>query len=104
VAHWSQRTEIPIDRFVAWLGVAVSKFYNWRTRYGQANDHNAFMPREWWLEDWEKTAIVAYDFEHPIEGYRRLAFMMLDDNVVAVSPSRTVADRRMACQEASATG
>src|SRR5579872_1111946 len=26
---------------------------------------------------------------HPLEGYRRLTFMMLDDDVVAVSPSST---------------
>ena len=34
VAHWSERTEIPVQRFVAWLGVAASKFYDWRARYG----------------------------------------------------------------------
>ncbi len=45
------------------------------------------MPRDWWLEDWEKTAIVDYHASHPLDGYRRLAFMMLDDDVVAVSPS-----------------
>src|SRR5262245_51991395 len=27
--------------------------------------------------------------QHPIEGYRRLTFMMLDDDVVAVSPAKT---------------
>lgn len=45
------------------------------------------MPRDWWLEDWEKAAIVAFHDKHPLEGYRRLAFMMLDDDVVAASPS-----------------
>ena len=45
------------------------------------------MPRDWWLEDWEKQAILDYHDRHPLEGYRRLAFMMLDDDVVAVSPS-----------------
>ena len=41
---------------------------------------------DWWLEDWEK-AILDFHAEHPLEGYRRLAFMMLDADVVAVSPS-----------------
>lgn len=45
------------------------------------------MPRDFWLEPWEKEAILRYQQEHPLEGYRRLAFMMLDQNVVAVSPS-----------------
>jgi transposase InsO family protein len=39
------------------------------------------------LEDWERQAIVAYHLEYPLEGYRRLAFMMLDAEVVAVSPT-----------------
>ena len=45
------------------------------------------MPRDWWLEDWEKAAIVAFHAGRPLEGYRRLGFMMLDADVVAVSPS-----------------
>jgi putative transposase len=52
-----------------------------------ANEHNALVPRDWWLEDWEKKAILDFHARHPLEGYRRLAFMMLDADVVAVSPS-----------------
>ena len=76
-----------MSRMVRWLGVAHSKFYDWRTRYGLANEHNAPVPRDFWLEDWEKVAIMTYARAHPLEGYRRLAFMMLDDDIVAVSPS-----------------
>jgi transposase InsO family protein len=76
-----------VQRFVSWLGVAASKFHDWRQRYGLANPHNALVPRDWWLEDWEKKAILDYHAEQPLEGYRRLAFMMLDADVVAVSPS-----------------
>ena len=42
--------------------------------------------RDWWLEEWEKQGIIRFSFEYPLEGYRRLAFMMLDRDVVAVSP------------------
>lgn len=52
-----------------------------------ANEHNAPVPRDWWLEPWEKAAILDFHADHPLEGYRRLAFMMLDADVVAVSPS-----------------
>jgi len=52
-----------------------------------ANQHNGQVPRDWWLEDWEKQAILGYHNFHPLDGYRRLAFMMLDDDIVAVSPS-----------------
>jgi transposase InsO family protein len=85
--YWSERTELPVSRLVGWLGLGRSKFYAWRRRYGLANEHNALVPRDTWLEDWERVAIVAYARAHPLEGYRRLAFMMLDDDVVAVSPS-----------------
>jgi hypothetical protein len=73
--YWSDRTELPVTRLLDWLGLARSKFYDWRGRYGRANEHNALVPRDFWLEDWERTAIVAYARAHALEGYRRLAFI-----------------------------
>lgn len=87
VNHWHERTEIPRSRFIRMLGVGSSKFYRWRDRYGKANEHNGKVPRDFWLLDWEKQAIIKYHLEHPLEGYRRLTFMMLDDDIVSVSPS-----------------
>ncbi len=87
VRHWNGRTEIPTRQFVGWLGIGSSKFHDWKDRYGKRNEHNGWVPRDWWLEDWEKQAIIRFSFEYPLEGYRRLAFMMLDRDVVAVSPS-----------------
>jgi len=69
------------------MGLSTSKFHQWKDRYGKVNEHNGQVPRDWWLEDWEKAAILEYHSRHPLNGYRRLAFMMLDDDVVAVSPS-----------------
>jgi transposase InsO family protein len=37
--------------------------------------------------EWEQRAIVDYHERFPLEGYRRLSFMMLDHDIVAVSPS-----------------
>ncbi len=87
VNHWRDRSELPATRFIRWLGITSSKFYDWKKRYGMANEHNGKVPRDFWLEDWEKQAIIDYHFEHPLEGYRRLAFMMMDEDVVYVSPS-----------------
>jgi putative transposase len=87
VRRWNERTEIPAGRFIGWLGITPSKFHDWRNRYGKVNEHNAWIPRDWWLEDAEKQAIIRFSFEYPLEGYRRLAFMMLDRDVVAASPS-----------------
>lgn len=85
--RWSERTELAKTRLIGWLGLGTSKFYQWQDRYGQANEHNGQVPRDFWLEEWEKRAIVDFHDRHPLEGYRRLTFMMLDDDVVAVSPS-----------------
>ena len=68
----------------AWIS---RKFYDWRERYGKVNEHNGWIPRDFWLEEWEKQAIVGFHLKNPLEGYRRLTFMMLDADVVAVSPS-----------------
>jgi len=87
VRRWSEKTEISVGRFIAWLGVTVSKFYDWRQRYGRANEHNGWVPRDFWLETWEKEAIIGFHLKNPLEGYRRLTFMMLDHDVVAVSPA-----------------
>ena len=51
------------------------------------NEHNGKVPRDFWLEDRDKQAIIQYHLENPLDGYRRLTFMMLDANIVAVSPS-----------------
>lgn len=45
------------------------------------------MPRDHWLTDQEKRAIIAFHDKYPLEGYRRLTFMMIDQDVAAASPS-----------------
>jgi putative transposase len=87
VRRWSEKTDISAGRFIEWLDITASKFYDWRERYGKVNEHNGWVPRDFWLEEWEKQAIVGFHLNNPLEGYRRLTFMMLDDDVVAVSPS-----------------
>jgi putative transposase len=87
IRAWSEKSEIPAARFLAWIHLAASKFHDWKRRYGRVNLHNSWIPRDFWLEDWEREAIVRFYLEHTTDGYRRAAFMMLDANVVAVSPA-----------------
>ena len=87
VAYWSERTRLPQKCFVAWIRIQPSKYADWKKRYGKVNEHNGRIPRDLWLRDWEKQAILDFSGRYPIEGYRRLAFMMLDQDIVAVSPS-----------------
>jgi putative transposase len=76
-----------MNRFMPWLGIGTSKFYDWRARFGKVNEHNAWVPRDHWLTDQEKENIKTFARGHPLDGYRHLTFMMLDENVVATSPA-----------------
>ncbi len=87
VAKWKTRTELPAKRLVQWIGISSSKFHDWKQRYGKINEHNALVPRDHWLEAWEKQAMVAFHSDHPTEGYRRLTYLMMDQDVVAASPA-----------------
>jgi transposase InsO family protein len=78
-----------LNRFIGWLPVSKSKFYTWIDRYGKANEHNALVPRDFWLEEWEREAMIKFCVDNPLDGYRRLTYMMLDGNIVAVSPATT---------------
>jgi len=87
VQAWSEKTEIPLERFIGWLGFARGKFFDWRKRYGKVNEHNALVPRDHWLTPEEQSSILAYHERFPLEGYRRLSFMMMDEDLVAASAS-----------------
>jgi putative transposase len=51
------------------------------------NEHNDWVPRDHWLTADEKERILVFARAHPLEGYRRLTFMMLDADQVACSPA-----------------
>lgn len=78
---------LPLTRLLGLIGIGRDKFYQWRSRLGQANAHNAQSPRRFWLEPWERRAIIDFAQDRPGDGYRRLAWMMVDADVVAASPS-----------------
>lgn len=74
---------------LVWLGIAKSKFYNWRGRYGKENAHNGKIPRDFWLTKAEQERITQFYRDNPLEGYRRLTFMLIDAGIIAVSPGTT---------------
>jgi putative transposase len=87
VNRWSSKTGLAVGCLLLWIGLATSKWHAWKRRYGKVNEHNAWIPRDHWLQDAEKKAMVDFHEQHPLEGYRRLTFMMLDADVVAASPA-----------------
>jgi transposase InsO family protein len=87
VRYYSDKTAIAAADFIRRIGIARSKYYNWQHRYGKVNEHNAWIPRDFWLTDFERQAIITYYHDNPLEGYRRLCYMMIDADIAAVSPS-----------------
>jgi putative transposase len=103
VRSWADKTEIPVARFLPWVGIGRSKYHDWIGRFGKVNEHNAWVPRDHWLTAEEHERLRAYARAHPLEGYRRLAFMMLDADVVACSPASVYRSLKAAGLLAGAT-
>jgi putative transposase len=87
VRYWSDKTGIRAAKMIRWIKITRSKYYDWLNRYGKVNEHNAWIPRDFWLTCYERQAIINYYHDNPLEGYRRLTYMMMDADIVAVSPS-----------------
>ena len=90
VRHWNERTELSAKQLGGLAGHGRQQVPPVAAAVtARSTSTTAWIPRDWWLEDWEKQAILRLPrSSHPLEGYRRLAFMMLDDDVVAVSPTQ----------------
>ena len=68
------------------LGLSRSKFYNWSKRYGLENEP-VVIPKDYWITEFEKLAAVEFYKQHYEEGYRALAYRMIDQYVASISPS-----------------
>ncbi|MBM2833283.1 MAG: yi5B [Candidatus Brocadiaceae bacterium] len=67
VNRWSGKAEIPVRQLIRWIDISLSKFNEWRTCYGKVSEHNGWISRDTWLEEWENQAILAYYEEYPKE-------------------------------------
>ena len=91
VDNWKMKTGFTAKALCQWVGISASKLSVWRTRTGKPTVHAPFTPREDCLTQEEVDAIVKFYLEHPGDGYRRCAYMMLDQNVASASPSTVYA-------------
>ena len=83
------KTNTSANKLIGMIGISSSKYYSWKNRFEQPNHHNGVVPKKHWILNWEREAIISYAQNNISEGYRRLTYMMIDDNIVAVSPSTT---------------
>jgi transposase InsO family protein len=89
VQKTKQRSNWKLNEIVGVLGISRARYYDWLRQRGQEKIDNTIResvcPFRALL--WEKTACVSYALSHPQEGYRRLAWKMVDEDVVHLSPS-----------------
>lgn len=85
--EWSAKSDIPLKCFIAQIGISTSKFYDWGNRIGIPNMHNGLVPKEHWILDSEREAVIDFFEKHPLDGYRRLSYMMIDEDIAMLSPS-----------------
>lgn len=76
------------------LGINRDKYYQWEKRSGTENRHNGQQPKQHWLTPEEKQSVINYarkyidSHEYYLQdGYRRITYMGLDENIFACSPT-----------------
>lgn len=89
ISHTIIRSDVALNWVIGHLGLPRNTYYRWRhleargdleDAHTRPNNPDAILP-------WEIDATVEYALENPKEGYMRLAYMMMDDDVVYISPS-----------------
>lgn len=83
----SIRAGIEKQRIISFLGIQPGKYYSWKKRYGIDNHHNGQLPKSHWILPQEHQTVVIYAKQCYTGGYRRFAYEMLDNDIVALSPS-----------------
>lgn len=88
IEHWTARTAISAKQLAQWCELPYQKFLRWRKRSKEPKvATKPVVPKSHWLLPSEIKAIVDYCHEHPGHGYRRLAWMLTDDDIAYASPS-----------------
>ena len=66
IALWPKMAEIKALYLADWIGKTSSKYYHWKGCYGKVNQHTGTVPRDHWLEEWERKAIVDFWLKNPL--------------------------------------
>ena len=89
VARSRARTGWTVRRILKRLGLSKSRYHEWVRRAEQETLVDLVHPPRcaWQALPEEVDAVIGYALGHPREGYRRLAWMMVDEDVAYLSPS-----------------
>lgn len=89
VTRTAERTGWPRRRILHRLGLSRARYRDWVKRAGREalRDRSTAAPACEAILPEEKHAVIGYALAHPKEGYRRLAWQMIDADVAYLSPS-----------------
>ena len=89
ITHIHTMTKTGKKKVLKQLGINTSTYYNWQLRYQQRRltDTKPVGMNPYRLLDWEKEAVRDFYLENQENGYRRITYMMIDQNIVYTSPS-----------------
>ena len=87
IREYQARTGYRVRHLLGLAAIPSGKFYDWCRRVSRPNRHNGRVVKGHWLLDWERAAIIDYAHRHDTDGYRRLSYQMIDEDVAYASPS-----------------
>ena len=89
VKRAQEQSGVALSSVLAALGLTHSVYYDWinKEREGNLADHIVVPRSPLTALSEEVEATVAYAKAHPREGYQRLAWMMVDEDVAYLTPS-----------------
>jgi len=88
---------LPECLLISFLGINRKKFYEWKQVYGTPRQYSNNFSRENMITDEEKNNVISFYQEHTNDGYRRCAYMMIDQGVAYVQPSSVYRILKEAC-------
>jgi transposase InsO family protein len=89
IKQTKQRSGWPVSKTLNVMGISSSNYYRWCSEIsnGSLIDNRGRTPSLDRTLPEEEQRLIAYALRHPQEGYRRLAWMMVDEDVVYLCPS-----------------
>jgi len=89
VSHIQELTGAELKTILRHLGIGSSTYYNWlcRQKEKRLSDTRPVGQNPYRLLDWEKEAIRDFYVDNQENGYRRITWMMVDQDIVYTSPS-----------------
>lgn len=87
IGYLKERAGFPVNSSLDVIGLPRASYFRWAREGCKGERKESPTPKSHWILEWEAEQVILYKRKHPEIGYRRLAWMMVDGDIVAISPS-----------------